>query len=295
MEYIAKKIVSWEIKYGQIMFSGEKNILARNIFSNFFGKSFNLETYNGIFKDVHFNEKSSTSNIRLSCSYFFKHLSPNDEFFIFVKNDETVSITKTKPSDNRDHTKNNLNKFTEIELLEIIAKLTKENQQLRETNSELFEYKERIDKYESLQKIFDDEAFMEDWLERNIHKAIADLDVIDRQLTITWPDLKTNRMDLLCLDRTTKELVIVENKAKGNKKTIDTQYLKYRAWAGQNLDKINEKYKDQNLKATEHFKFVIIIDTIDDSFESMCRYEKIPLILIDGGVIFEEIVPYKVE
>jgi hypothetical protein len=143
-----------------------------------------------------------------------------------------------------------------------------------------------------LQKIFDDEKFMEDWLERNIHKAIADLDVIDRQLTITRPDLKANRMDLLCLDRTTRKLVIVENKVKGNKKTIDTQYLKYRAWAGQNIDKINDKYKNHNLKATEIFKFVIITDTIDDSFESMCRYEKIPLILIDGGVIFEEIVSY---
>jgi hypothetical protein len=133
--------------------------------------------------------------------------------------------------------------------LELIAKLIKENQQLRETNAELFLYKERIDKYENLQKIFDDEKFMEDWLERNIHKAIADLDVIDRQITITWPDLKANRMDLLCLDRTTRELVIIENKINGNKKTLDAQYLKYRAWAG------------QNLKATENFKFVIITDT----------------------------------
>jgi hypothetical protein len=292
MDYILKKIAPWEIKYGQIMFSGERNIKARNIFNKFFGETFNLETYNGIFKDVHFNEKSSDSNMRLPCSQFFKNLSPNDEFYIYVKNDETIAISKTEPHTNNNQINNLSKNFTELELLEIIAKLTKEIQQLRETNAELFIYKERIDKYENLQKIFDDEKFMEDWLERNIHKAIADLDVIDRQLTITWPDLKANRMDLLCLDRTTRELVIVENKVKGNKKTIDTQYLKYRAWAGQNLDKINDKYKDQNLKATENFKFVIITDTIDDSFESMCRYQKIPLILIDGGVIFEEIVPY---
>jgi hypothetical protein len=292
MDYIEKKIVAWEIKYGMIMFSGEKNILARNIYANYFGKSFNLETYNGTFNEVHFNEKTSNSYVRLSCSAFFKKLSPNDEFFVSAKDDKTILITKNEPKDNTNQKNTKMNKLTEVELLEIIAKLTKENQQLRETNSELFEYKERIDKYESLQKIFDDEAFMEDWLERNIHKAIADLDVLDRQLIITWPDLKTNRMDLLCLDKTTRELVIVENKVKGNKKTIDTQYLKYRAWAGTNLDQINEKYKGQNLKATENFKFVIITDTIDDSFETMCRYEQIPLILIDGGVIFEEIVPY---
>jgi hypothetical protein len=60
--------VPWEIKYGQIMFSGEKNIKARNIFSRFFGKSFILETYNGLFNEVHFNEKSSDLNVRLPCS-----------------------------------------------------------------------------------------------------------------------------------------------------------------------------------------------------------------------------------
>jgi hypothetical protein len=292
MDYILKKIVSWEIKYGQIMFSGEKNLKARNIFGDFFGKSFNLETYNGLFKEVHFNEKSSDLNVRLSCCQFFKNLSQNEEFYIYVKDDETIAVSKDEPQSNNIQGLNVSKSFTELELLETIVKLTRENQQLRETNSELFVYKERIDKYESLQKIFDDEKFMEDWLERNIHKAIADLDVIDRQITITWPDLKANRMDLLCLDRTTRELVIVENKVKGNKKTLDTQYLKYRAWAGQNIDIINDKYKDKNLKATENFKFLIITDTIDDSFESMCRYEKIPLILIDGGVIFEEIVPY---
>jgi hypothetical protein len=292
MDYIQKKIAPWEIKYGQIMFSGENNLKARDIFKEFFGKSFILETYKGHFDEIHFNEKSSDLWVRLSCSQFFKNLSQSEQFYIYVKDDKTITISKTEPNDKKNQSQNLQKKFTELELLELIAKLTNENQQLRETNSVLFPYKERIDKYENLQKIFNDEKFMEDWLVRNIHKAIADLDVIDRQPTITWPDLKTNRMDLLCLDRTTKELVIVENKVKGNKKTIDTQYLKYRAWAGENLDKINEKYKNQKLKATENFKFVIITDTIDDSFESMCRYEKIPLILIDGGVIFEEIVPY---
>jgi len=292
MDYLVKKIVPWEIKYGQIMFSGENNIKARTIFNKYFGKSFNLDTYNGLFKDVHFNEKSSDLNIRLSCSQFFKKLSPNDEFYMFIKDDETITISKSEPDIGKKQDQNILKKFTEVELLELIAKLTKENHELRDTNSELFIYKERIEKYENLQRIFDDEKFMEDWLERNIHRAIADLDVIDRQLTINWPDLKANRMDLLCLDRTTRELVVVENKVKDNKKSIDTQYLKYRAWVGMNLDKINEKYKTDKLKATENFKFVIITDTIDDSFENMCRYEKIPLILIDGGVIFEEIIPY---
>jgi|GEM_PF-2930330 len=290
MECIEKKIAPWEIKHGQIALSGANNIKAREMFKAFFGKTFNLETFKGIFTNIHFNEKSSEASVRFCCSGFFKNLTINDIIYISVKNNNTILISDKEPDN---VVVNNLQQnLSEIDLLEIIAKLTKENLFLRETNSELFEYKDRLDKYETLQKIFEDEKFMEDWLERNIHKAIADLDVIDRQFHITWPDLKANRMDLLCLDRTTRELVIVENKVKGNKKTIDTQYLKYRAWVGQNLDKINEKYKDQNLKATEKFKFVIITDTIDDSLENMCRYHNIPLILIDGGVIFEEKVPY---
>jgi len=291
MDFIEKKIAPWEIKYGQVAISGADNIKARELFKDFFGKSFELETFKGNFSDIHFNEKTSKTSLRFCCNGFFKKLNINDVIYLTIKDENTVLITDKEPNN---ISKNNTSrqKLSEIELLEIIAKLTKENQQLRETNSELFEYKERLDKYENLQKIFEDEAFMEDWLERNIHKAIADLEVIDRQFTITWPDLKTNRMDLLCLDKTTRELVIVENKVKGNKKTIDTQYLKYRAWAGQNIERINEEYKNHKLKATENFKFMIITDTIDDSLENTCRYHKIPLILIDGGVIFEEIVPY---
>jgi len=291
--YIKKKLASWEIKYGQILLSGENNELARNIFKDFFGKSFTLNTFKGIYKNINFNNSSSIK-IRLSCSPFIKQLKTNDIIYISIENEEIIKISQEEPNiETKNEDSNNIHNYTIDELKNIIIALTKENQLLRRTNTELFVYKERIDKYESLQKIFADEKFLEKWLVHNIHKAIADLDVIDRQITITWPDLKFNRMDLLCLDRTTRELVIVENKVKGNKKTIDTQYLKYRAWVGENIEKINEKYKESNIKATENFKFVIITDTVDDSFESMCRFERIPLILIDGGVIFEEIIPYE--
>ena len=49
---------------------------------------------------------------------------------------------------------------------------------------------------------------------------------------------------------------------------------------------------DTFLKATENFKFVIITDTTDIRLEAICEDNKIALILIDGGVIFEELVPY---
>jgi len=90
-------------------------------------------------------------------------------------------------------------------------------------------------------------------------------------------------------------LVIVENKVRGRHRKVATQFLIYSAWVKRNLDKINEKYEDKNLKATEHFKFVIITDTTDERLEAICEDSGIALILIDGGVILEEIVPYYFE
>lgn len=58
---------------------------------------------------------------------------------------------------------------------------------------------------------------------------------------------------------------------------------------------INEKYKDKNIKASENFKFVIIADTTDERLEAICEDNKIALVQIDGGVIFEEIIPYYFE
>ncbi|MDR1316011.1 MAG: hypothetical protein LBK13_03975 [Spirochaetales bacterium] len=84
----------------------------------------------------------------------------------------------------------------------------------------------------------------------------------------------------------------MENKIAGRDKTVITQYAKYKAWAKHHLDELNEKYKDKNLKATKNLKVVIITDKIDESLEITCKDENIPLIYIDGGVIFEEIVPY---
>jgi hypothetical protein len=291
--YIKKRMASWEIKYGQILLSGENNISARDIFKDYFGKIFTLDTFKGTYKNVNFLDKLSKSNVRLCCSQFVKQLKADDVIYISIENEDIIKISQNEPINNATTNQSISKKFTENELKNIIIDLTRENQKLKEYNSELLEYKNQLDKYESLDKIFKDEKFMEDWLERNIHKVISDLDVIDRQITVSWPDLKTSRLDLLCIDKTSKELVVIENKVKGRNKTLETQYLTYKAWIVKNIDKINDKYKSHNLKATNNFKFVIITDTINDKIESMCSGNNIPLIFIDGGVIFEEIVPYE--
>jgi len=297
MTFIAKKVVSWEIKYGQIGISGKDNIIARDLFKDFFGKSFKLETFKGTFSNINFNEKTSSTSLRLSCSEFFKKLKPETVIYLRPKDTDTVEILEKEPTEIDSLNpvpEKKKSKFNENELLEIIASLTRENQQLRESNSSLFPYKEQIDKYQSLQKIFNDEKFMEDWLERNIHIAIADLEIIDRQPIITWPVSKLkNRLDFFCVDKTTRELVIVENKVRGNKTTIETQYMSYKTWVSENLSLINEKYIEKNINATENFKFVIITDFNDERLEALCRHFKITLILIDGGVLFEPLgYPY---
>ena len=285
-------MASWEIKYRQILLSGENNISARDLFKDYFGKTFTLNTFKGIYENVNFLDKLSKTNVRLCCSQFIKQLKTDEVIYISAENEDTIKITHDEPVTNTINHQTISQAHSEGELKDIIIKLTKENQKLKEINSELLEYKNQLDKYENLDKIFKDEKFMEDWLERNIHKVISDLDVIDRQITVSWPDLQNSRFDLLCIDKTTKELVIIENKVRGRNKTLETQYLTYKAWITKNIDKINDKYKSCGLKATNNFKFVIITDTINSKIENMCSGNNIPLIFIDGGVIFEEIVPY---
>ena len=289
--FLMKRMASWEVKYGQIGLSGENNITTRSIFKDYFGKMFTLNTFNGTYKNVSFLDKISESYVRLCCSPFFKQLKADDIIYISIENEDTIKITQNEPIESINNEAIN-NTFTETELKDLIIELTKENIKLKENNSKLLEYKNQLDKYENLDKIFKDEKFLEDWLERNIHKVIPELDVIDRQITITWPDFRTSRLDLLCIDKTTKELVIIENKIKGRNRTLETQYLTYKAWVVNNIDKINDKYKYNELNATRNFKFVIITDTFNDKVENMCRGNNISLIVIDGGVIFEEIVPY---
>jgi hypothetical protein len=291
--YIEKKIASWEVQYGQILFSGQNNVIAREMFKDFFGRQLKLYTFKGNYNNVKLLDKLTKSNVRLCCSQFVKQLKTDDIIFIYSEEYNTIKISRDKPQDIMLSKHNTMNNYSEDELKNIIIKQTMEIQSLKEYNSELLEYKEQIEKYESLDKIFKDEKFMEDWLARNIHKVVSDLEVIDRQISVTWKDMKRSRFDLLCIDKTTKELVIVENKVRNRNKTLETQYLTYKAWIAKNLDIINQKYQKFDLKATNEFKFIIITDSLDTKTQEMCEGNDIPLIYINGGVIFEPIVPYE--
>lgn len=301
MDFIKKKIASWEIKYGQIAIPSRDYDIAKKLFNNYIGTTFTIETFAGNFSNKHFLD--ARWGLRLACKPFFGQLNDGDIIYLQPFTQNSIKISKEEPLEQPEKVEEKIEdkKITEIipegtkpDIFELLVKLVKENRNLREENEGLIKYKDRLEKYQNLDYIFEDEQFMEDWLERNIHKALANLEIIDRQPVITWNEpFMRNKPDFFCLDKTTRELVIVENKVRGRHRTVETQFLTYSAWVKRNLGNINEKYKD--LKATDKFKFVIIADTIDERLEAICEDNKIALVLIDGGVIFEEIVPYYFE
>lgn len=295
MDYLKKTIAGWEVKYGQIAITGNDYQIAIKLLEPYIGKPFTLETFKGLFHNRNFNHKSEINSLRIACKQFFGELQEGDEIYFKPIDSNKLGVYATEPK-TKTEKKEELGiteKINHEELLSHLYALSKENKQLREVNDTLFEYKNRLEKYQRLEYIFEDEKFMENWLERNIHKAVAQLEIIDRQPSIHWKEgFMRDRPDFFCVDKTTRELVIVENKVRGRHRNVDTQYLKYRTWALRHLNIINEKYQVQNIRATPNFKFVIITDTTDERLEAICEDNNIALILIDGGVVFEEIVPY---
>jgi len=297
MEYIKKNIAPWEIKYGQIALTGQDYQKAVSLFNEYIGNSFDMDTYLGKFKNKNFLQEPNRNSLRLACGPFFKQLQDGDTIYLIPKDLNSIEILNKEPK----RTEKNIIKDLSLkstknnkEILDLLVTLVKENRQLRDFNNELLVYKDRLEKFNNLDYIFEDENFMEDWLERNIHKAVPNLEIIDRQPIITWEKEKfmRNKPDFFSVDKTTKEFVIVENKVRGRNRTIGTQYLTYKAWVNRNIDVINEKYKDKGLKASKDFKFVIITDKTDERLEAICDDNNITLVLIDGGVIFEQIYPY---
>jgi hypothetical protein len=298
MDNIKKKIASWEIQYGQIAITGSDYNIAKKLFEGYFGRTFELVTFKGNFPNRHFIHEGTRNSLRLACKPFFGALKEGSVIYIKPLDMDRINVLEGEPIERVDSIEGKeleqvIPKGTSADITKLLIDLVKENRQLREENEELLIYKDRLEKYQNLEYIFEDEMFMEDWLERNIHKVLSNLEVIDRQPIITWNEaFMRNKPDFFCLDKTTRELVIVENKVRGRHRKVETQLLTYRAWVNRNVDKINEKYKNNNLKATENFKFVIITDTTDERLEAICEDNMIALVLIDGGVVFEALVPY---
>ena len=74
MDYIKKKIASWEIKYGQIAITGSDYKFTKKIFAVYLGRTFELATFKGNFLNRHFIHESTRNTLRLACAPFFNKL-----------------------------------------------------------------------------------------------------------------------------------------------------------------------------------------------------------------------------
>jgi len=95
MEYIEKKIASWEIEYGQIAIPAKDYERAIKLFNNYLNINFDLETFKGNFRNKHFLDDGN--RLRLACMPFFNKLSVGDIIYIQPLNKNTIKISNKKP------------------------------------------------------------------------------------------------------------------------------------------------------------------------------------------------------
>lgn len=204
MDYIRKKIASWEIKYGQIAITGSDYQVAKKLFEGYFGRTFELATFKGDFPNRHFIHEGNRKSLRLACTPFFGTLREGDVVYIQPLGTDKIKILENEPIEKIEEIRSLEEKEiippgTSADITKLIIDIVKENRRLREENEELLIYKDWLEKYQKLEYIFEDEKFMEDWLERNIHKALANLEVIDRQPVVTWNEMfMRNKPDFFC-------------------------------------------------------------------------------------------------
>jgi len=283
---------SYEVRYREILFTGEDYELAHKFFGDFLSKPFSLITPKQTYSNKRFTYDPERRRIRLPCT-FFERLSVGDVIVIEKGDNEIfISVEQTRETPVVPMTADI--GMDSLALRGKIIELQDKIITLQEENAVLQEYKQRLEEFEDLDYFFADEAEMEQWLVKNMHKVLPEIEVLDRQIWATWKDLSRNRVDIFGVDKDTKDLVVIEVKThKRRLRTAETQYMFYKTWVLKNLDSINEKYADRGLQASSDFKFVIITDRYDARLQEVCQAFGICLICIDGGIHCEEVVPYR--
>jgi hypothetical protein len=161
---------------------------------------------------------------------------------------------------------------------------------LQEHVSELRTYKDYYQKILNTDYLFSSEKFLESWLQENMHKILPELHIMDRQPSIKWSDGKFGRLDLLAMNRESKDLCIIEVKTrKRSTKSGYDQFIRYTSWAKRSKDLLAKTYSEYDLKPTDHPSFVIITDYIDEEMTAICNDHGITLIHVFGGLGFEKV------
>jgi len=97
MDYIKKKIASWEIKYGQIAITGSAYQAAKKLFEDYFGRTFELATFKGNFTNRHFIHEGTRNSLRLACATFFGQLKEGHIIYIQPSGTDKINILENEP------------------------------------------------------------------------------------------------------------------------------------------------------------------------------------------------------
>lgn len=169
-----------------------------------------------------------------------------------------------------------------------VISLQEEVIQLQQQLDDLKSYKEYYNKILNTDYLFSSEKFFETWIQDNMHKIFPELEVIDRQPHMSWPDGKFGRMDLLAMNKENGDLAIIEVKTrKRSKKTGYDQYVRYTSWVKRNLELLKSNYVEHKVKPTSEPQFIIISDFIDEEMKAICNDHGITLVHIFGGLGIE--------
>lgn len=169
-----------------------------------------------------------------------------------------------------------------------VISLQEELIELKDEIGHLRTYKEFYNKILNTDYLFSSEKFFENWIQDNIHRIFPEFEILDRQPCASWPDGKFGRLDLLAVNKESKDLVIIEVKTrKRSKRSGYDQFLRYTSWARRNIELLRAKFESYKLQPTNDPQFVIITDYVDDEMRAICKDHGITLVHIFGGLGIE--------
>lgn len=199
-------------------------------------------------------------------------------------------LEKEKEKENEsDPSKNSALGSQDIGLAMKVIDLQEENIQLRQQIDDLRTYKDFYGKSLGTDYLFSSEKFFETWIQENMHKIFPELEIIERQPSASWPDGKFGRLDLLAMNKESKDLAIIEVKTrKRSKKSGYDQFVRYTSWVKRNIEMLKSRYSEFPIEPTINPQFIIITDYIDDEMKAICKDHEITLIHIFGGLGVEK-------
>lgn len=198
-----------------------------------------------------------------------------DEAILDSSNPEVAKVLNTVPD--------------QMNLAMKIIDLQEEVISLQQQIDDLKSYKEYYNKILGTDYLFSSEKFFETWIQDNMHRIFPELEIIDRQPHISWQDGKFGRLDLLAMNKETKDLAVIEVKTrKRSKKSGYDQYLRYTSWVKRNVDQLKKKYIGHKIQPSNDPQFIIISDFVDEEMRAICKDHGITLIHIFGGLGIEK-------